>query len=193
MSAGISGGTGAAPDLARRPGYLQLQAEIAAFFYLEADLLDARDYTAWLDLLPDDITYFMPMRRNVPLGAQDEAENTRAGEGISWFEDDKWTLRKRVEQILTGIHYAEEPLSRITHMITNVRLTAAEPDLRGAREVATTSRFLVYQNRVDYDTSTFVGRRHDRLRRAGDSWQIARREIILDQGILLAKNLTNFF
>jgi len=183
----------AAPDLARRPGYLQLQAEIAAFFYLEADLLDARDYTAWLDLLADDITYFMPMRRNVPLGAQDEAENTRAGEGISWFEDDKWTLSKRVEQILTGIHYAEEPLSRITHMITNVRLTAAEPDLRGAREVATTSRFLVYQNRVDYDTSTFVGRRHDHLRRAGDSWQVARREIILDQGILLAKNLTNFF
>jgi hypothetical protein len=31
------------------------------------------------------------------------------------------------------------------------------------------------------------------LRRAGSDWQIARREIILDQNVLLAKNLSTFF
>jgi len=37
-----------------------------------------------------------------------------------------------------------------------------------------------------------MGKRLDTLRRDGDSWKIARREIILDQNILLAKNLTAF-
>ena len=34
-----------------------------------------------------------------------ERENTRQGSGISWFDEDKWTLTKRVDQILTGVHY----------------------------------------------------------------------------------------
>jgi Ring hydroxylating beta subunit len=39
----------------------------------------------------------------------------------------------------------------------------------------------------------FVGKRSDTLRRIDSSWRIGRREIILDQNILLAKNLTVFF
>ena len=37
------------------------------------------------------------------------------------------------------------------------------------------------------------GKRQDVLRRVGDGWRIARRTIILDQNVLLAKNLTVFF
>ena len=55
------------------------------------------------------------------------------------------------------------------------------------------SRFLVYQNRVQYETQTFVGKRTDVLRRVDGEWKLARREIILDQNVLLAKNLTVFF
>ena len=89
---------------------------------MEADLLDQRMFREWLDLLAEDLVYFMPIRRNVKFGHHAENENTRQGEGISWFDEDKWTLGKRVEQILTGVHYAEEPLSRVTHMVSNVRL-----------------------------------------------------------------------
>jgi 3-phenylpropionate/cinnamic acid dioxygenase small subunit len=170
-----------------------LKFEIEEFFFREADLLDERRFADWLDLLADDIVYFMPIRRNVAFGEHEAHENTRQGEGISWFDEDKWTLGKRVEQIMTGFHYAEEPLSRVSHLITNVRLTGADPDFENATEVTATSRFLVYQNRVEHDTSTFVGRRLDRLRRVGESWQITRREILLEQNILQAKNLTTFF
>jgi 3-phenylpropionate/cinnamic acid dioxygenase small subunit len=38
-----------------------------------------------------------------------------------------------------------------------------------------------------------VGKRNDILRRAGDTWKIARREIILEQSVLTAKNLTVIF
>jgi len=171
----------------------RLKLDIEDFLYREAEFLDERRFTEWLDLLAEDLVYFMPIRRNVKFGQHDERENTRQGEGISWFDEDKWTLAKRVEQILTGVHFAEEPLSRTCHMVSNVRLVGVRPSPETAGEVTVSSRFLVWQNRVEYESYTFVGRRKDVLRRAGSDWQIARREIILDQNVLLAKNLSTFF
>lgn len=172
---------------------IELKYDVERFLVHEANLIDNRRYHEWLDLLADDIVYFMPMRRNVAFGEHDSHENTRQGEGISWFDEDKWTLGKRVEQILTGTHYAEEPLSRVTHMISNVSLLDIRPDAENAAEVTVGSCFLVYQNRVEYETNTFVGRRTDVLRWAGEDWKIARREIVLDQNVLMAKNLSTFF
>jgi len=186
-------------DVAERPAarrglaWLALQQEIADFLYDEADLLDQRRFKDWLELLADDLVYFMPIRRNVKFGQHAAQENTRQGEGISWFDEDKWTLTKRVEQILTGVHYAEEPLSRVTHMVSNVRLLDVAPSAEHAQDVTVGCRFLVYQNRVEYETTMFVGRRTDTLRRMGGSWQIARRELLLEQNVLLAKNLSVFF
>jgi len=173
--------------------YFELKQEIEEFLYQEADLLDGRKFREWLDLLADDLVYFMPIRRNVKFGEQDERENTRQGEGISWFDEDKWTVTKRVEQILTGVHYAEEPLSRVTHMVSNVRLLDVKPSVENPQEVSVGCRFLVFQSRVEYENYTFIGRRTDVLRRNGDSWLIARRELILEQNVLLAKNLSILF
>ena len=39
--------------------------------------------------------------------------------------------------------------------------------MEDAREVTVGCRFLVYQNRVEYENFTFVGRRTDELRRVG--------------------------
>ena len=181
-------------NLAAQPGYANLQTQLEAFYFLEADLLDNRRYRAWLDLLADDLTYYMPMRANVPFVHDRSDEFTTVGKGIHWFENDKWTVAKRVEQIETGIHYAEEPLSRITHIITNVRIVDAKPDLVTPEQIAVTSRFLLYQNRIVDDTTTFVGRRHDRLRHNAETGlQVYFREVIIEQGILQAKNITNFF
>ncbi|WP_280416134.1 3-phenylpropionate/cinnamic acid dioxygenase subunit beta [Nocardia carnea] len=187
----ISGDAARAP-IVRDGSYYRLKADIEDFLYTEADLLDERRFRDWLDLLTDDVTYFMPIRRNVKFGQHAERENTRLGHGISWFDEDKWTLGKRVDQILTGVHYAEEPLSRVTHMVSNVQILAVHDD-GPHREADVRCRFLVYQNRVEYETYFFVGKRTDRLRLTADGWKISRREILLDQNILLAKNLTTFF
>ena len=180
-------------SLARDPRYYQLKQDIEEFLYREADLLDERCFEAWLELFADDLVYFMPMRRNVKFGEHAESESTRQGEGISWFDEDKWTLTKRVEQILTGVHYAEEPLSRVCHVVTNVRLLEIRPSFEGPTEVLVGSRFLVHQNRLERETYSFIGRRTDTLRWIGDDWKIARREMILDQNVLQAKNLSVFF
>lgn len=175
------------------PKYYELKQEVEEFLYEEAELLDERRFKEWLDLLAEDLVYFMPMRRNVKHGQHATQENTRLGQDISWFDEDKWTLTKRVEQIQTGVHWAEEPLSRVSHMVSNVQVVEAKPSAADAQEVTVRSRFLVYQNRAQYETYLFAGKRTDVLRRVQGDWKIARREIILEQNVLMAKNLTVFF
>jgi 3-phenylpropionate/cinnamic acid dioxygenase small subunit len=181
------------PRLARDLKFYALKEEVEEFLYEEAELLDQRRYGEWLDLLADDLVYFMPMRRNVKAGEHAARENTREGRDISWFDEDKWTLSKRCDQIMTGQHWAEEPLSRVCHMVSNVQLLDATPTVEAAREVVARSRFLVWQNRVETESYIFVGKRTDTLRKESGAWKLARREIILDQNVLLAKNLTVFF
>jgi 3-phenylpropionate/cinnamic acid dioxygenase small subunit len=180
--------------LERDAAYFLLKGQIEEFLFDEAALLDERRFTEWLDLLAGDLHYFMPVRRNVRFGEHAASENTRADGDISWFDEDKWTLAKRVEQLMTGIHWAEEPLSRVCRLISNIQLIDATPSVVAATEVHVKSRFIVYQNRVDYETYWFVGKRLDVLRCAGGSgWQLAKREITLEQSVLLAKNLTVLF
>ena len=87
---------------------LLLKDEVEQFLFAEAELLDERQYEEWLALLDDDIRYWMPMRRNVKFGEL-EREFTREGMDINWFDEGKDTLTRRVNQILTGVHWAEEP------------------------------------------------------------------------------------
>jgi 3-phenylpropionate/cinnamic acid dioxygenase small subunit len=167
---------------------LLLEREIERFLYHEAELLDERRYDEWLELLADDIRYYMPMRRNVKFGHW-EQENTSEDSEISWFDEGKSTLVGRVRQINTGLHWAEEPVSRVCHMVSNVQVLEVQPD-----QVRVKSRFLVYRNRLQDETDFFVGKRDDILRRDPETgWKIARRTIILDQNVLLAKNVTVFF
>ena len=182
-----------APALVRDLHYFQLRQEVEEFLYEEAELLDQRRYLEWLDTLAEDLVYFMPMKRNVKFGRHAQHEDTRFEKDMSWMNEGKWTLRKRAEQILTGVHWAEEPLSRVCHMVSNVQLTAIDDATPGAERVKVRSRFLIYQNRVEYEQYFFVGKRSDVLRREGDRWLLERREICLDQNVLLAKNLTVFF
>ena len=62
-----------------------------------------------------------------------------------------------------------------------------------ATEVSLKCRFLIYRNRVETETDFLIGKREDVLRKEADGWKIAQRKVILDQNVLLAKNLTFFF
>jgi 3-phenylpropionate/cinnamic acid dioxygenase small subunit len=174
-----------------RLAYLDLMREIEDFFHKEADLLDEREYEQWLDLLTDDVVYWMPMRKNVSYA--NRAKDITSEDDVAWFHDDKETLRKRVKQIQTGIHWADEPISRVAHVITNIRLAQPISVLDEGAKATTKCRFIVYRNRLESETDLLVGRREDTLTRRGGELKVARRKIILDQSVLLAKNLTMFF
>jgi len=170
---------------------LLLKEEIAAFLAHEADLLDARRYDEWLGLLTEDIRYWMPITRSVGSDALD-GEFTAEGVDANWLDEGIETLRQRVTQLATGIHWAEQPPSRTTHMISHLQIASVTPNVADPREVVARCRFLVYRNRLDDEQDFFVGKRNDTLRRAGGAWKIARREIFLDQSVMLPKHLSVF-
>ena len=86
--------------------HMLLKYQVEEFLYQEAEILDERRFEEWLDLLTDDMRYWMPIRRNVKFGEL-EREFTREGQDINWFDEGKDTLTRRVNQILTGVHWAE--------------------------------------------------------------------------------------
>ena len=179
--------------LVRDADYFVLRSQAEEFLYDEAELLDERRFRDWLNTLAEDLVYFMPMMYNVKSGEHAKGERTRFEKDMSWFNEDKWTLTKRVEQILTGVHWAEEPLSRPSRSVSNVQITSVSTNAVGEQELGVRSRFLIYQNRCEYEQYTFIGKRDDVLRRTPQGFKLARREITLPQTVLLAKNLSIFF
>ena len=165
----------------------ELRHKVEDFLYLEAELLDDRKLREWLDLLTDDLRYWMPIRHN-PLERPEDLsdELAKPGEG-HYFDDDKQSLRVRVERVYAKNAWAEMPPSRTRHLISNVRIKSDN-----GNELEVHSNFLVYRTRLETDQDIFVGTRRDILRRANDSFKIAKRTIILDQAVLSAKNISVF-
>ncbi len=168
-----------------------LRLDVEEFLSHEADLVDDRKFDEWLALFADDLEYRMPIVRN--LAAPSISGEFLTGPlDVSWFDEGKETLATRVAQIQTGVHWSEEPLSRVSHLITNVRILSATPSVQDAQEVEASCKFLVYRNRNTQTEDTLIGKRTDRLRRAGDSWSIFRRTVYINQAVLTANSLSFF-
>ena len=167
---------------------LVLQQEVEAFLYREARYLDERKLTEWLDFMAEDVHYFMPIRRNIKYGDWD-LEYSDPEREISYFDEGKDILVGRVRQLNTGVHWAEEPVSRFEHLISNVEILKEEGDT-----VEVASKFYVYQNRLQDEVQVFCGRRYDLLRRDSvTGFKIVKRTILLAQNVLLPKVINTFF
>jgi 3-phenylpropionate/cinnamic acid dioxygenase small subunit len=159
---------------------------VESFLYYEAALLDDRRFKEWLELFPEDAHYWMPMRSTREWGTPDVS----GPRDLAFFDDDRHALELRVERLFTEFAWAEDPPSRTRHLITNVRIDAGESS---DSELLVRSNFLLYRNRLNSVEHSFVGSREDLLRRKGESFEIARRKIVLDVGTLPADNLSVFF
>lgn len=162
---------------------LALQHAVEQFLFREARLLDDGRFDDWLALFADDALYWMPARET---RAKREDELTRPGE-LAIFEDDKQFLGERIRRLEGGLAHAEMPPSRTRRLVTNVEIVAEE-----AGEVEVRSNFILFQARRESSEIFYVGSRTDRLRRAGDSFKIARRKIVLDQ-TLVPRSISVFF
>jgi biphenyl 2,3-dioxygenase subunit beta len=165
---------------------MRLQYLVEQFYYAEAAALDERRWDDWLALFTDDVHYFMPVRRTRTSNELDR-EFTAPG-AVAYFDDTKAMLASRVRKLQTGYSWAEDPPSRTRYLITNVRVLDERDD---ALDV--TSNFHLYRTRLNSEEDSWIGHREDVLRRAGDRFRIAGRKIFLEQTVLLARNLSNFF
>ncbi|WNM31690.1 3-phenylpropionate/cinnamic acid dioxygenase subunit beta [Streptomyces sp. Li-HN-5-11] len=169
--------------------------EVEQFYYEEAALLDDGRYADWLELLADDLDYWMPTRTN-RLRRQQALSVAARGEA-AFYDETKDSLAWRVRRFDSGMAWAEDPPSRTRHLVTNVMVRHADPaehDGFTEDDLWTLSAFLVYRNRLEREENVFAGSRTDLLRRTADGrLQVARRTILLDQNILQAKNISTFF
>ncbi|MBB6465629.1 3-phenylpropionate/cinnamic acid dioxygenase small subunit [Aminobacter lissarensis] len=175
----------------KRENAVALRSEITDFMSLEAELVDTRRFEEWLGLFSEDLHYRMPMARNLAhQGIRAGVEYLSEPLDVSWFDEGKETLKTRVAQIRTGVHWAEEPLSRTAHLVTNIRIVDIDGLPDDPTEIQVNSKFLVYRNRNADEEDTLIGRREDHLRRVGGSWEIFRRTVYICQTVLLARNLS---
>ena len=174
-------------------------SEVEQFLYREARMLDDRKFHEWLEILADDIRYWMPVRsKRYPVNSKaisildgsryEENELSKEGE-LAIMDEDKDSLRRRVERLDTGMAWAEDPPSRTRHVVSNGEVEPGAND----SELKVYSNFIMYRTRAETEVDFYVGAREDVLRREGGSFKVVYRKIILDQTVLLAKNVSNFF
>jgi len=160
-------------------------AHLAAHQFLveEAALLDAADYEGWLGLLTEDIRYVMPVRVTTARGAGFDTLSD-----MGHFDEDMYSLRKRVQRLATDHAWTEDPPSRTRHFITNVRTFCG-----GGGEWLVESALLMFRSRGDTRPPELVSAgRSDLLRETEDGLRLARREITVDEPVLRTQNLAVF-
>jgi 3-phenylpropionate/cinnamic acid dioxygenase small subunit len=173
--------------------------EVEQFLYREARLLDERRFHEWLELFTDDVRYWMAGRSSrypksskaigiLDSGRHKEADLTKEDE-LAILDETKATLGGRIARLDTGMAWAEDPPSRTRHLIANIEVEPGDT----ASELKVYSNFMVYRNRAETEQDFYVGARQDVLRHLDGAWKIARRKLILDQNVLLAKNVSIFF
>ena len=150
----------------------------------EAYLLDAQSYEQWLDLLTDDIHYLMPVRVTTALGAGFDT-----APGMAHFDEDKYSLSRRVARFGTEHAWTEDPPSRLRHYVTNVRAFATEDD----DHIVVDSAVLLFRSRGDVREAALVSAgREDLLRRTAAGRRLARRVILVDESVVHMQNLAIF-
>ncbi|WCT75130.1 3-phenylpropionate/cinnamic acid dioxygenase subunit beta [Sphingomonas naphthae] len=168
---------------------LLLTREIEEFLYREADMIDSRHFEEWLDYFAEDIRYWVPIRKNLQFkhrfdDATDEHES-------AWIDDTRATLQARVYQVMTKIHWAEEPLSRVSHIVANIYVDGVEETPDG-QVITVRSKLICHRSRMEEAGEMLVAKRIDKIRRTDAGLKIFWRKILIDQATLHVKNLSFF-
>lgn len=148
---------------------VRLWHRVSQFLFREARLLDEWRLREWYaEMLTDDIRYSMPATdvRGEPADA------------LGLIDDDAARLRQRIEQLLNGEVWCENPRSRTNRMITNVEILAD----RGTHlDVAAN----VVVHRFGHGRSdAYVGKYRFELVADGETFRVRRRLVVLDHETL---------
>lgn len=142
------------------------RAQVEDFLYAEADLLDGWRLDEWVALFDQERGgYYIPTTDR-----PDGDPNT----DLFLIADDMPKLRSRVEQLLSGLVWAENPRSRTRHMVNNVRLLGWEGEA-----LLVKANFVVFRMRFQ-NIDPYVGAYHYKLVPGNGSFTILERRVVLD-------------
>lgn len=160
--------------------------KIERFYRLEARLLDEERHDEWYAMLADDLFYWMPLQEN---RFRRDRRPQFDPSAMALFDECKADIAVRIGRLASNLAWTEDPPTRHVYLVSGVEAFETE----AAEEYEIHYAFMQYRNRSEHDDAMLCGRRRDLLRVTGDSFQIARRMIILPQSVLLTKNLSAFF
>jgi len=164
---------------------IELINEIQQFLYREARLLDDEQLYEWLELLTEDIHYWMP-----GVQARYRKDDARfSSDRMAFFDDDLEYLKIRVARAKQPTAWAEDPPTRHFHMVSNIEVEPTD----NPSEWTVHSLILNNRHRNEDDEMELKARRVDLIRRTEDGClKLARRKVILLQTVLQAKNINTF-
>ncbi len=162
--------------------YLAFQS----LLYREARLLDNEQYEDWLDMLTEDIHYYMPMptRR-----ARDEKASAIKPLEANIFNDRKQHLQLRVDRFRTNFVWSENPQNHLRHLVSNIEVLPTDTD--GDWQVL--SVVTVYRNRLDGEERRMIVSRDDIWRVEAAAVKLARRTMQFNHAVVPDSNLNVFF
>lgn len=160
--------------------------DMLEFLYDEAEMFDTLQLRDWLATVAKDIIYTVPLRHT--RATRDQALATIRT--VQHMYDDYRSIMLRVMRVMdTRSAWGEDPPSRTKHFVSNVRVyrTAVE------NEFKVHSYMLLTRNRFSNDTFDLVPcERLDVIRKTDAGYQLARREVIIEQAVLGTPNLGIF-
>lgn len=144
------------------------QHAVEQFLYRQADLLDRKQWQAYIDLFTDDGHYWMPA----------SPEQT-TGEGVpSIFYEDRNLMNVRMRRVQHPDAWSQRPLWGTNHIVGNV---VVETDDVGAGQLVVRSRFHMMEFRRDASRQ-FAGSYLHHLVRDGDDFRIRLQRVDMVNG-----------
>jgi benzoate/toluate 1,2-dioxygenase beta subunit len=135
---------------------MELQHEVEQFLYRQSELLDTKQWQAWIDLFADDGVYWMPA---------DPAH--KHWDGVpSIFAEDKNLMTVRMKRVLHPDAWSQRPLWGTNHVVSNIIIESYD-----SSEVVVRSRFHMMELRRD-DARHFAGAYRHHLKKTSDGYRI---------------------
>ena len=145
------------------------------FLYREARLMDSHAYDDWLALWARSALYWIPCN----------ADDFDVRRHISLVNEDRVGLEDRVQRLKSGAHYAQDPKSRLSRVVSNVELEA----VAGAEALTVHSTFNLSahrRGRID----VVAGRSRHMLVLEDGVPRIAEKKVVLVDNDDMIMNLT---
>ena len=157
-----------------------LHHEVSQWLFREAELLDSRRFSDWFALLAPDIRYFIPVRVTKQSGEGDGFNAHSAH-----FDDNLFTLEKRIKRFESKFCWAEDPPSRTRHFVSNIRVERTD-----GGDIAVKSSLFLHRSRGDTIVSERLsGERQDVLTRIDCGLRLRARTVLLDHSTLPVQNM----
>lgn len=152
----------------------QTYAEVRDLLHLEADLLDRRQWDAWIALYTDDCVYWVPS-----WATEDELTDDPELEVNMIYLKGKPGLEARIYRIQSGQAYASAPLARTSHLVNTIRLIKNDGD-----NIEASAKWMTLSLDPRWGKQTHGGWYEYKLHWSADGLRIAQKKIVLLEDVI---------